>query len=177
MKNATRAIILGLLAMTGCAPDEQSLSPIVGRGNLDFPSLPTNAVLVTVNGRALTKAEMERLADLQATLAGVANPDLKADAIERLKTQLMPTLQRQFLSQTLFLQAAEQARVVPTADDMKLVEDEAVVALDGELLSGSLPPKQLRILDGFLALHEEETYAAWNLAVQGKQFARIQVGL
>ena len=131
MKNATRAIVLGLLAMTGCAPDEQSLSPIVGRGNLDFPSLPTNAVLVTVNGRALTKAEMERLADLQATLAGVANPDLKADAIERLKTQLMPTLQRQFLSQTLFLQAAEQARVVPTADDMKLVEDEAVVNFGG----------------------------------------------
>ena len=60
---------------------------------------------------------------------------------------------------------------------VKYGEDEAVVALDGELLSGSLPPKQLRILDGFLALHEEETYAAWNLAVQGKQFARIQVGL
>lgn len=131
MKNAVRAIILGVLALTGCAPDEHSLSPVVGQGNQDFLSLPTNAVLVAVNGRALTKAEMERLTDLQAALAGVANPDLKADAIERLKTQMMPTLQRQFLSQALFLQAAEQARVVPTDDDVKTVQDEAVVNFGG----------------------------------------------
>ncbi|MBQ6137874.1 MAG: DUF4160 domain-containing protein [Kiritimatiellae bacterium] len=44
---------------------------------------------------------------------------------------------------------------------------------DGELLSGALPVKQRRILDGWMALHEEEAYAAWNLAVQGKQFERI----
>lgn len=131
MKKMTRAIILGLLALMGCAPDEHSLSPVVGQGNLDFPSLPTNAVLVAVNGRTFTKAEMERMADLQATLAGVANPNLKADALERLKTQLMPTLQRQFMSQSLFLQAAEQAQVVPTADDMKIVEEEAVVNFGG----------------------------------------------
>ncbi len=60
---------------------------------------------------------------------------------------------------------------------VKYGDDEAVVALDGELLSGSLPPKQMRILDGFLALHEEETYAAWNLAVQGKHFEKIPVGM
>ena len=33
---------------------------------------------------------------------------------------------------------------------------EALVALDGEMLSGSLPVKQQRILDGWLALHEED---------------------
>ena len=48
-----------------------------------------------------------------------------------------------------------------------------MVALDGELLSGELPVKQRRILDGWMALHEEEAYAAWNLAVQGKQFEKI----
>ena len=131
MKNAARAIIFGVLALTGCAPDEHSPSPVVGQENLDFPSLPTNAVLVTVNGRALTKAELERMADLQATLAGVANPDLKAEAIERLRAQMMPTLQRQFLSQALFLQAAEQARIVPTDDDVKTVQNEAVVNFGG----------------------------------------------
>ena len=56
---------------------------------------------------------------------------------------------------------------------VKYNEDEAVVALDGELLSGELPVKQRRILDGWMALHEEEAYAAWNLAVQGKQFEKI----
>ena len=51
--------------------------------------------------------------------------------------------------------------------------EERDVALDGELLSGELPIKQRRILDGWMALHEEEAYAAWNLAVQGKQFEKI----
>ena len=54
---------------------------------------------------------------------------------------------------------------------------EALVALDGEMLSGSLPVKQQRILDGWLALHEEEAYAAWNLAVQGKHFEKIVSGI
>ena len=30
-----------------------------------------------------------------------------------------------------------------------------------------------QILDGWMALHEEEAYAAWNLAVQGKPFEKI----
>ena len=50
---------------------------------------------------------------------------------------------------------------------------DGVVALDGEMLSGELPIKQRRILDGWMALHEEEAYAAWNLAVQGKPFEKI----
>ena len=47
------------------------------------------------------------------------------------------------------------------------------MALDGEMLSGELPTKQRRILDGWMALHEEEACAAWNLAVQGKPFEKI----
>ena len=47
------------------------------------------------------------------------------------------------------------------------------LALDGEMLSGELPVRQRRILDGWMALHEEEAYAAWNLAVQGKAFEKI----
>lgn len=49
----------------------------------------------------------------------------------------------------------------------------AVVGIDGELLAGSLPRRQLRILLGWLALHEEEAYKAWNLAVQGQHFDKI----
>lgn len=60
---------------------------------------------------------------------------------------------------------------------VKYNDSEAVVALDGEMLSGSLPVKQHRILDGWLALHEEEAYAAWNLAVQGKHFEKIVSGI
>lgn len=56
---------------------------------------------------------------------------------------------------------------------MQSKEYEASVGVDGELLIGSLPQKQMKILVGWLAFHEEEVYAAWELAVQGKHFDEI----
>ena len=53
-------------------------------------------------------------------------------------------------------------------------EYRASVAIDGELLAGSLPAKQLRIVSGWLALHEDELYRAWNPAVAGKPFDKIE---
>ena len=47
-------------------------------------------------------------------------------------------------------------------------EYEASVSIDGELLAGSFPSRQFKILSGWLALHEEEIYAAWNRAVAGQ---------
>jgi len=44
-----------------------------------------------------------------------------------------------------------------------LEEYKASVGIDGELLAGKLPSKQLKMVVGWLALHEEEAYAAWNL--------------
>ena len=44
---------------------------------------------------------------------------------------------------------------------------------DGELLAGALPRKQLKIVAGWLAYHEEEAYRAWNLAVRGEHFDKI----
>ncbi len=53
-------------------------------------------------------------------------------------------------------------------------EYEASVGIDGELLAGSLPAKQLRIVQAWLAIHEEEAYAAWNKAVKGEHFEKIE---
>lgn len=50
---------------------------------------------------------------------------------------------------------------------------EASIGIDGELLAGSIPLKQLRIVQGWLAIHEEEAYAAWNKAVRGEPFSKI----
>ena len=49
---------------------------------------------------------------------------------------------------------------------------EASVGIDGELMAGSLPRKQLVFIQAWLALHEEEAYAAWNKAVQGEHFEK-----
>ena len=59
----------------------------------------------------------------------------------------------------------------------KCGNDEAVVGVDGELLAGGLPVREMKILVGSLACHEEEVYAAWNNAVQGMPFEKIKVGI
>ena len=50
----------------------------------------------------------------------------------------------------------------------------ASIGIDGELLAGSLLVKQLKMVVGWLALHEEEAYAAWNKAVRGEAFDKIK---
>ena len=52
-------------------------------------------------------------------------------------------------------------------------EYKASVAVDGELLAGGLPKKQLRLVQAWLIIHEDEVYEAWNNAVAGKAFNSI----
>lgn len=58
---------------------------------------------------------------------------------------------------------------------MKYGEYQAVVSLEGELLAGSIPKKQFKILVGWLALREEEVYRAWNKAVKSEHFDKIKL--
>ena len=53
-------------------------------------------------------------------------------------------------------------------------EYKASVGLDGIVLEGSLPAKQYRILAGWMAIHEDELYAAWNNAVRSIPFEWIE---
>lgn len=53
-------------------------------------------------------------------------------------------------------------------------EYKASIGVDGELLAGSIPYKQLKIIVGWLALHEDEVYSAWNKAVRGEHFDKIE---
>ena len=53
-------------------------------------------------------------------------------------------------------------------------ENEASVALDGEVLEGRLPVKQYRMVAGWMAIHEDELYEAWNKAVRNIAFEKIE---
>ena len=53
-------------------------------------------------------------------------------------------------------------------------EYEASVGIDGEILSGSLPIKKLKLLQAWLILREDELYNAWNNAVKGLPFNDIK---
>lgn len=56
---------------------------------------------------------------------------------------------------------------------VQYAEYNAVLALDGEMLSGSLPVKQLRLVEAWMTIHEDELYKAWNDAVRNIPFAKI----
>lgn len=51
---------------------------------------------------------------------------------------------------------------------------EASIGIDGELLAGSIPVKQLKLIQAWLILHEDELYACWNKAVQNIPFGKIE---
>ena len=53
-------------------------------------------------------------------------------------------------------------------------EYEASVGIDGELLAGSLPLKQLKLVQAWAVIHEDELYAARNNAVRSKPFGKIE---
>jgi len=53
-------------------------------------------------------------------------------------------------------------------------EHAATVGMDGELLAGSLPVKQLRLVLAWITIHEDELYAAWNKAVRDEPFGKIE---
>jgi hypothetical protein len=57
---------------------------------------------------------------------------------------------------------------------VKYAEHRAVFGLDGDLLSGSFPNKQTKLLQAWFVLHEEELYAAWNKAVKNEHFDKIK---
>lgn len=52
-------------------------------------------------------------------------------------------------------------------------EYKAVVALDGTILSGSLPAKQFKMLEAWMIIHEEELYKSWNDAVRSIPLTKI----
>jgi len=45
---------------------------------------------------------------------------------------------------------------------------------DGELLSGKLPPKKHKLVVTWIAIHEDELMADWDLAVNGKKPFQIR---
>lgn len=52
--------------------------------------------------------------------------------------------------------------------------EEVVVGIaDAEVLSGTLPPKQLKMVQAWVAIHQEELMVDWELAVNGDEPFRI----
>ena len=53
-------------------------------------------------------------------------------------------------------------------------DDEAVISLEGDVISGSLPPKKLKLVLAWLEIHNEDLQANWKLLSEGKEFFKIE---
>ena len=53
-------------------------------------------------------------------------------------------------------------------------EDELVIALDGEILEGSIPNRQRKMLEGWMAIHEDELKANWKMFSAGEGNFKIE---
>lgn len=54
-------------------------------------------------------------------------------------------------------------------------EHTAVLAIaTGEVLDGHLPSKQLKLAQAWMAIHEDDLFADWKLAIQGQEVFRIE---
>ena len=51
---------------------------------------------------------------------------------------------------------------------------EASVGIDGELLAGELPSKQLKLVRAWAVIHEDELYESWNNAVRQMPLKKIE---
>ena len=53
-------------------------------------------------------------------------------------------------------------------------DDEIVIALDGEVLEGSIPVRQRKMLEGWMAIHEDELMANWKMLSAGEGYFKIE---
>ena len=51
--------------------------------------------------------------------------------------------------------------------------EEIVIALDGEILEGSFPTRQFKMLEGWMAIHEDELSANWRMLSAGEGYFKI----
>lgn len=53
-------------------------------------------------------------------------------------------------------------------------EEEIVVSVTGEILEGTFPNKQLKLLIAWIAIHEDELRANWDLVSNGEGYFKIE---
>jgi hypothetical protein len=53
-------------------------------------------------------------------------------------------------------------------------DDEVVVSIEGEILEGNIPNKQMKLLLAWIAIHEDELRANWKLLSNGEGYFKIE---
>jgi hypothetical protein len=56
---------------------------------------------------------------------------------------------------------------------VEYAEDEAVIALDGEILQGQIPKSKMKLVEAWMEIHHEDLKANWKLLSNGEEYFKI----
>ena len=134
--------LASLLLVCGCGRPDGSASPGDGRASgtprahtdaparrasVDYATLRASDPVVTVDGVALTKGQLEDECDIQTALAALANRKFTVENASRLKERLRQSAVRRFLLRRAVLKEADRRQVA--------VSDAELDAFRGKLAS------------------------------------------
>jgi len=120
---------LAALAVTGCGKQGgEAAAPAKAEAKAAKPADP-NEVLVTVNGKKLTRGEVDK--DVAAMLAA-RKDQIPAEHLEEAKKMFGGQMAQTFIMKTLLLDEAKKKGLAVTDDERKKREDEFVKANAGQ---------------------------------------------
>jgi hypothetical protein len=57
---------------------------------------------------------------------------------------------------------------------VEYAENEVVIALDGEILEGSIPKSKIKLVEAWLEIHYDDLKANWKLLSNGEEYFKIE---
>jgi len=85
----------------------------------------------------------------------------------------MPTISM-FYGIIIYMYAFDDKRHHKPHVHAEYAEHKAVFSIeDGEIIDGNLPKRQLKMVQAWIAIHEDDLLADWKLAIQGQELFRI----
>ena len=52
--------------------------------------------------------------------------------------------------------------------------DKVVIALDGEILEGSIPKSKMKLVEAWIEIHRDDLEANWKLLSNGEEYFKIE---
>ena len=56
---------------------------------------------------------------------------------------------------------------------VEYANEEVVIALDGEILEGSIPKSKMKLVEAWMEIHRDDLEANWKLLSQGEEYFKI----
>ena len=57
---------------------------------------------------------------------------------------------------------------------VEYAEERAVIALDGEILEGSIPKSKMKLVEAWMEIHHDDLEANWKLLSKGEEYFKIE---